>query len=363
MFQNVYRNRRVLITGHTGFKGSWLAHWLLRLGAEVTGVSIDVPTEPSHFARTGLAGLMDDRRMDIRDRTGITDLIRELQPDFVFHLAAQPLVWHSYTHPAETFEVNVQGTVNILEGLRLLDRPCTAVLITSDKCYENREWVWGYKETDRLGGKDPYSASKGAAELAIKGYHASFFSQNSPVRIATGRAGNVIGGGDWAPNRIVPDCIRAWVGKEAVEIRNPRATRPWQHVLEPLSGYLALGMRLLKDRNLAGEAFNFGPPPNQNHTVETLIRAMSDHWAGASFLLTAKENSPHEAGLLKLDCDKANWLLSWKPVLSFADTVRLTAEWYREEGGGKENMLPVTLAQIEIYERLALEGDLEWTRE
>lgn len=363
MFNDSYKKKQVLITGHTGFKGSWLAHWLLRLGSEVTGVSIDVPTEPSHFRLTDLGHLVDDRRLDIRDRHGVIALLKEIKPDFVFHLAAQALVWRSYSNPADTFDVNIQGTVNMLEGLRLLDHPCTAVFITSDKCYENMEWIWGYRETDRLGGKDPYSASKGGAELAIRGYYASYFSSpDSPIRIAIGRAGNVIGGGDWAENRIVPDCIMAWANGESVQIRNPLSTRPWQHVLEPLSGYLTLGMHLLNDNHLNGEAFNFGPAPDQNYTVEKLIETMSNHWPESSWHKISRDNDLHEAGLLKLDCEKAKALLSWKSTLDFRETVQFTIDWYKEGVHLNKSMLPVTLSQLEDFEKIAFRKNNVWAR-
>jgi CDP-glucose 4,6-dehydratase len=241
----VFSGERVLVTGHTGFKGSWLVIWLRMLGAKVAGIALDPPSEPSHFDAAGLAPGMVDLRLDVRDRAALKDRIAQFAPDFVFHLAAQPLVRRSYADPVETYETNVIGTLNVLESLRALDRPCVAVLITSDKCYDNVEWVWGYRETDALGGPDPYSASKGAAELVIRSHVRSYFpSATSKVRIGVGRAGNVIGGGDWADDRIVPDCVRAWSAGAAVELRNPRATRPWQHVLEPLSGYLPLGAAL-----------------------------------------------------------------------------------------------------------------------
>lgn len=262
---NVFANTKVLVTGHTGFKGSWLSLWLTQLGAQVSGISLGVPTEPSHFAAAGLVERIQDYRLDIRDGTALKSLVQDIQPDFVFHLAAQPLVRRSYADPVETWQTNAMGTINVLEALRGLKNPCVAVLITSDKCYDNVEWVWGYRETDALGGPDPYSASKGAAELAIRSYVRSYFPKDGPVRIGVGRAGNVIGGGDWADDRIVPDCVHAWSRGETVQLRNPLATRPWQHVLEPLSGYLNLAIALHLDAKWHGEPFNFGPPAQQNH--------------------------------------------------------------------------------------------------
>ena len=252
---NVFCGARVLITGHTGFKGSWLSQWLKYLGAEVSGIALDPPSHPSHFETIDLAGQIEDHRLDIRDRNRLIERVQEIQPDFVFHLAAQALVRSSYENPLYTMESNTMGSANILEALRELKKPVVAVMITSDKAYENSEWVWGYRETDRLGGKDPYSASKGMAELLIRSYIESFFNaKDSNVTVGITRAGNVIGGGDWALNRIVPDCMTAWSNGEIVNIRSPHATRPWQHVLEPLSGYLVLASNLAESRTRHGQA-------------------------------------------------------------------------------------------------------------
>jgi CDP-glucose 4,6-dehydratase len=360
VFSDLYRDKTVLVTGHTGFKGSWLTAWLLDLGARVAGISVDVPTEPSHFEAVQLASQIDDYRLDIRDGTKLRDAVAEIKPDVLFHLAAQPLVQHSYRSPLETFETNTLGTANLLEVLRQLNRPCTAVMITSDKCYDNVEWTWGYRESDRLGGKDPYSGSKGAAELVIRSYVKSFFSvAGSPVRVAIGRAGNVIGGGDWAEDRVVPDCVRAWAKREAVEIRSPNATRPWQHVLEPLSGYLTLAAQLHLRPELQGEPFNFGPPAE--HSVLALVEAMQQYWPGAGHVIQAR--SGQEAGLLKLNCDKALAILRWRATLDFAETVRMTADWYRQfyEQPGR-TMLEVTLQQIEEYVAVARERGLGWAQ-
>ena len=365
MFADTYSGRRVLVTGHTGFKGSWLTCWLLKLGAEVVGVSKDVPTQPAMFDELGLTRRIKDHRVDIRDLDALRDLIVAEQPDFVFHLAAQAIVSTSYTDPVETISTNVVGTMNVLEVLRTLERPCVAVLITSDKCYDNVEWVWGYRETDGLGGKDVYSGSKGSAELVIKAYLHSFFQNGHAVRLAIARAGNVIGGGDWARDRIVVDCVRAWSEGRSVEIRSPQATRPWQHVLEPLSGYLVLGQAVAQQPQLHGEAFNFGPRAEQNRTVIELLRDLSRHWGLASsdeaYRLTA--NTPfHEAGLLKLNCDKALSRLEWEPNLDYAETVSLVGDWYTAFYREQADMYALTLEQITAYERRGAERNRVWTR-
>jgi CDP-glucose 4,6-dehydratase len=366
-FTEAFSGKTVLVTGHTGFKGSWLTAWLLRLGAKVVGMSIDIPTDVSHFEEIGLAKHMDDRRADIREAKAVSNLVNEVKPDIVFHLAAQSLVRRSYRSPLETFETNAIGTANVLEALRLLQRPCTAVLITSDKCYDNVEWKWGYRETDRLGGKDPYSGSKGAAELVIRSYCASYFdAPDSPVRIAVGRAGNVVGGGDWAEDRIVPDCVRAWHEGRAVEIRNPQATRPWQHVLEPLSGYLWLAALLQRRPELNGEAFNFGPSFFQDHSVGDMIGALSKTWSGeARHQVIPSPDGGAEAGLLKLNCDKAFAELSWRPALDFEEMIALTGAWYDfyYQKGRRENALSLTHSQIDLYQEHARNRAIAWACE
>lgn len=365
MFANIYNGRRVLVTGHTGFKGSWLTTWLLKLGAEVIGISKDVPTQPAMFEELALAGRIKHVQADIRDLDAMCNLITSEQPDFVFHLAAQAIVSTSYSKPVETMTTNVVGTMNILEALRALDRPCVAVMITSDKCYDNVEWVWGYRETDRLGGNDVYSGSKGAAELVIKSYLRSFFQNDHPVRLAVGRAGNVIGGGDWAKDRIVVDCMRAWSEDRNVEIRSPQATRPWQHVLEPLSGYLALGQAVAQQPQLHGEAFNFGPRAEQNRTVVELLGDLGRRWgfdnSDQAYRVTA--NIPfHEAGLLKLSCDKALFHLKWEPNLDYAETISLVGDWYTAFYRERADMYALTLEQIAAYERTGAERNRVWTR-
>lgn len=361
---NFYRGKTVLLTGHTGFKGSWLAIWLSSLGAKVVGLSDALPSEPCNFEVSGIGALVDDRRVDVRDCYAVKQVVDEVQPDFVFHLAAQALVRHSYANPVDTFSVNGMGTAHVLESLRSLNKPVVAVMITSDKAYDNVEWVWGYRETDRIGGKDPYSGSKGVAELIIRSYFSSFFaSEDCNVRLGIARAGNVIGGGDWASDRIVPDCMRAWSRGEKVEIRSPRATRPWQHVLEPLSGYLSLGIELARNADKHGEAYNFGPPANQNHTVGELIDGMSKHWKNVSWVDTSSQQHLHEAGLLKLNCDKAFVDLKWLPTLHFEETVRFTVEWYKAHYEQElDSMLKFSISQIKEYSALAAGRGMAWAQ-
>ena len=280
IFNDVFRSKKVLITGNTGFKGSWLSVWLNSLGAQVYGISKDIPTKPSMFSELGLKKIVTHYEEDVANYNSIKKIIEKVKPDFLFHMAAQAIVATSYNDPLDTIRTNVMGTANVLEALKEINLKCTAIIITSDKCYDNVEWVWGYKESDALGGQDIYSGSKGAAELIFKSYFHSFFKniENCNVRLASVRAGNVIGGGDWADYRIVPDCIKAWIKGESVEIRSPKATRPWQHVLEPLSGYLTIAKKLCEDINFNGESFNFGPKAEYNKTVMELINDLSKNW-------------------------------------------------------------------------------------
>lgn len=330
---DTYAGKRVLVTGHTGFKGSWLCEWLLGLGARVSGMALPPDTQPSLFDQLGLASRLDHRLVDIRDLAAVRAAVESISPDFIFHLAAQPLVRKSYVEPVETYATNVMGTAHVLEAVRLNQQACTVVAVTTDKCYENREWLHAYREEDPMGGHDPYSSSKGAAELVIAAYRRSYFSEEaSPVRLASARAGNVIGGGDWAQDRIIPDCIRALLAGEPVAVRNKSATRPWQHVLEPLSGYLALAASLAgrstRDHNLES-GFNFGPDLASNRTVAQMVEEVLRHWPG-SWLDRSNAGAPHEAGRLNLATDRAFHLLDWKAVWNFDDTVRHTVEWYRE---------------------------------
>lgn len=365
IFANAYQGRRVLVTGHTGFKGSWLTTWLLKLGAEVIGISKDVPTKPAMFQELDLGSRIRHVSGDIRDLGLLRQLTLDVRPDFVFHLAAQPIVSVAYEDPVETMTSNVVGTMNLLEAMRRLENPCVAVLITSDKCYDNVEWEWGYRENDRLGGKDIYSGSKGAAELVIRSYFHSFFQKDHAVRLAIGRAGNVIGGGDWARDRIVSDCMRAWSVGGTVEIRSPQATRPWQHVLEPLSGYLALGQAVERNSRLHGEAFNFGPRAEQSRTVVELLSDLGRHWGleGSNPPYRITGNVPfHEATLLKLNCDKSQFHLKWSPNLDYAETIRMVGDWYSTFYKARANMYTLTVEQITDYERKGAERGLAWTR-
>lgn len=333
-FAGVYAGKRVLLTGHTGFKGAWLAEWLLSLGAEVTGFALPPPTTPSLFDQLGLAKRLRHIEGDVRDLAAVRAVIEEARPDFVFHLAAQPLVRLSYEQPVETYATNVMGTVNVLEAVRLAARPCTVVAITTDKCYENKEWVNSYREEDAMGGYDPYSSSKGAAELVIASYRRSYFSApDSLVKLASARAGNVIGGGDWALDRIVPDCIRAIQRGETIPVRNKIATRPWQHVLEPLSGYLWLGACLSNSQLSAfnshlTSAFNFGPALASNRTVAELVQEILKHWPG-EWADKSDPKAVHEAKLLNLATDKAHHFLGWEPAWPFTQTIEQTVGWYR----------------------------------
>ena len=352
MFNNIYKDKKVLVTGHTGFKGTWLTAWLLKLGADVIGISKDIPTEPSMF--------------DIRDLEKMIEIFIEEKPKFFFHLAAQPIVSTSYSDPIETISSNVMGTTNILEVLKGSNHMCTAIIITSDKAYDNVEQVWGYKEDDKMGGKDIYSGSKGAAELIIKSYYHSFLKEdNCKIKLAIGRAGNVIGGGDWAKDRIVVDCVEAWSKKQSVKIRSPKATRPWQHVLEPISGYLNLGQVLHDDDRLHGEGFNFGPRAEQNRTVKQLLEDLSTYWhfKNVDEAYTVTDNIPfHEAGLLKLNCEKALFHLNWQANMEYKDTVRFTSEWYYDFYNRDKNILDKTLEQISEYETMAQNKGLVWTK-
>lgn len=358
-----YAGKKVLITGHTGFKGSWLTAWLLMAQAQVCGVSKGLPSKPAMFEILKLGSRMHHHIGDIRDLTMMKETVAQERPDFVIHLAAQAIVSRSYDDPIETVSTNTVGTLNLLEALRTVDWPCIAVLITSDKCYDNVEWVFGYRETDRLGGKDVYSGSKAAAELIIRSYLASFFPDDGPVRIGVARAGNVIGGGDWAKDRIVADCMRAWSGGRVVDIRNPHATRPWQHVLEPLSGYLALGAALKERALLHGEAFNFGPRAEQNYTVREVTAELAQGWdAGGPEAITRFTGSVpfHEASLLKLNCDKAQFHLRWEPTLSYQETIALVREWYFGFYRRGKDMYELTLEQIAQYEARARELGRAW---
>lgn len=356
-----YQGKKVLLSGHTGFKGTWMAEWLLSMGAEVVGISLE-PPDASFFDQLALKNRMEHHIQDIRDVARVAELVKAAQPDLVFHLAAQPLVRYSYDHPIETFDTNVMGSVHVLDALRQLEKPCDAVIITTDKCYENKETARPYTEDAPMGGFDPYSASKGACELVVSSYRRSFFHPDDygikhQVSLASARAGNVIGGGDWAPDRIVPDCIRTLAKGEPISVRSPQATRPWQHVLEPLGGYLVLGQKLSEDKasNVWKEVcsgYNFGPDPESNRSVKELVEEVLKSWPG-SWDDQSDPNAVHEAGLLNLSIDKASRLLDWKPVWDFSSAIFETVRWYRGVLVQGEDALETTQAQIAEYsERL-----------
>lgn len=364
MFSDFYKNRRVMVTGHTGFKGSWLCEWLLNMGAEVCGYALDPQAHEILYDQLRLGDrISSDQRGDVNDLKAIAKTVSEFRPEVILHLAAQPLVRLSYDIPVETFATNVMGTAHLLEAVRLSGQACTVVCVTTDKCYENREWLHAYREEDAMGGHDPYSASKGAAEIVISSYRRSFFSSDSQVYLASARAGNVIGGGDWALDRIVPECIRAIRSQQPIRVRNKISTRPWQHVLEPLSGYLHLAASLATAppdaRQQIASAFNFGPTLNSNRTVAELVEQLIQH-TGGQWIDASDPQAPHEASKLNLAVDKAFHLLNWQPVWSFADTIMQTAKWYTEEAQGAS---PQTLSQQQIlhYQACAHSLGLPWS--
>ena len=362
MFNSVYNGKRVLLTGHTGFKGSWLAFWLKQLGAEVCGIALPMETEHSHFDLLDLD--MRSEYADIRDCERIAKIAADFKPEIVFHLAAQPLVRLSYASPVETFSSNVMGTVHVLESCRKVDSVRAVVAISSDKCYENKEQRAGYKESDPMGGYDPYSASKGCTELVISSYRRSFFNNDDfgtkhHTLLASGRAGNVIGGGDWAQDRLVPDIMKAAAKGETVVIRSPYATRPWQHVLEPLSGYLALGQKLLEGRKEFACGWNFGPSGKGNICVEKVVTALAQEWSKIKIKIDPPADAPHEAGLLALDCSKANAELSWHGVWGPEETFKRTANWYKEF---YTNGRVTTADDLSAYLAAAEKENLSWTK-
>jgi CDP-glucose 4,6-dehydratase len=349
-----FKNKKVLVTGHTGFKGSWLTMWLTILGARVAGISNNFPSSPNHYKLLNLNKKILSKNLDIRNLKVLKRFIRKYQPDFVFHLAAQSIVRTAYENPIKTWSTNTIGTVNILESLRQLKKKCIAVIITSDKCYENLEIKRGYHENDRLGGKDPYSASKASADIAIRSYISSFFSyKKNKVLIATARAGNVIGGGDWSSNRLIPDCVRSWSKKKKVLIRSPNSTRPWQHVLEAIYGYITLAINLNKNPSLHGEAFNFGPANNQNYKVVSVIKLMKKYWQNVSWKLYKNNNKIFkESSLLKLNSKKAKKNLKWKSILTFKENISLVANWYKNFYLNSKQAYKLTSSQIEFYQNI-----------
>ena len=364
-FAEVYRGKRVLVTGHTGFKGAWLCEWLLALGADVTGLALPPLTKPALFTQLDLADRMRHHLGDVREPAVVRSAVSACRPDFVFHLAAQPLVRLSYAHPVDTYATNVMGTIHLLEALRDLEQPCAAVMVTTDKCYENRELVHCYREEEPLGGFDPYSSSKAACEIAIASWRRSFFHGHL-VKIASARAGNVIGGGDWALDRIVPDCMRSLRLRQAIAVRNPYATRPWQHVLEPLSGYLWLAA-CLSDSHLCPQeanlcsAFNFGPPTESNRTVERLVQEIIKYWPGR-WEDCSDPKAVHEAKLLSLSVEKAWQVLNWKPTWNFAQALAHTVGWYIQDSVSSSELPSLTRRQIEIYVESARNQNIPWSQ-
>jgi len=342
-----YQGKKVLVTGHTGFKGAWLTIWLNALGAKVVGVALAPRTEKDLYNLAGVESLTEkDYRQDIRDLAGIREVFEAEQPEVVFHLAAQAIVLDSYSDPVYTYETNVMGTVNLLEACRLTDSVRTAVFITTDKCYDNKEWVYPYRESDPMGGYDPYSSSKGACELIINSYRNSFFRKQQKD-VASARSGNVIGGGDWSPHRLVVDLIRAIEANQPLEVRSPAAVRPWQHVLEPLSGYLLLGAKMMQQRNQFDDAWNFGPESNGAYQVRDLIELLVEYYGTGEWIDRSNGTHMHEANLLTLDISKAKNFLHWRPALDLKETVRLTVEWYKHYA--TENVQDLCRKQIQEY--------------
>ena len=353
-FSKIFKNKNVIVTGHTGFKGSWLSLWLTMMGANVIGLSKDIPSNPSHFKTIKLKNKIVNKKIDIRNLKSLKKIIKKYKPDYVFHLAAQALVKKSYTDPIYTWQTNAFGTLNILESLRILKKKCIVVLITSDKSYKNLEIKRGYVENDILGGKDPYSASKASAELVIQSYISSFFPlKKTKVFIGIARAGNVIGGGDWSENRLIPDCVKSWSKNKKVLIRNPKSTRPWQHVLDAISGYLYLALKLKKNKKLHGQAFNFGPNNIKNYDVMFLVKLMKKKWRKISWKIINKNNKKfYESNLLKLNCNKARKILKWKAVLNFSDTINMVTDWYKIYYTKPRKAYETSCKQIREYEKI-----------
>ncbi|CAA6819705.1 MAG: Similar to CDP-glucose 4,6-dehydratase (EC [uncultured Sulfurovum sp.] len=362
LFKGIYKDKTVLLTGHTGFKGSWLAYWLSKMGAKVVGYSLEAPTTPNHLS------LLDFKMIsviaDIRDQQKLDETFATYQPDIVFHLAAQPLVRLSYDEPVDTFETNVMGTIKVFEAAKKTPSVKAIVNITSDKAYENKEWIWGYRENDPMGGYDPYSASKGCAELVVNSYRNSFFNLNDygkthNILLASCRAGNVIGGGDWAQDRLMTDIMLSVSQGLKVDIRSPHATRPWQHVLEPLSGYLAIGQKLLEGKQAFAEGWNFGPENEGSITVQKVVESVKEHWSDIDYTIAKGDKPLHEANLLKLDCSKANILLEWKSVWNSHMTFEKTVLWYKEY---YTNTLISTEEDLNTYITDAKKKALDWTK-
>lgn len=350
-FEKIYKGKNVLITGHTGFKGSWMSIWLNSLGANVIGYALDPYTEYDNFVVSNLKDKIIDIRGDIRDKNKLNEVFKKYKPEFVFHMAAQPIVSISYELPVDTYEINVMGTINVLEAIRNTAETKVGIIITTDKCYQNVEQVWGYRENDSLGGYDPYSSSKGAAEIAINSWRSSFMNPNNyeshGKSIASVRAGNVIGGGDWSRNRLIPDCIRALENEEIIEIRNPNAIRPWEHVLEPLSGYLLLGLKIYNNPSLYCEAWNFGPNINSAIPVIDICNKIVDKYGRGNIKCIENREKIYESNILTLDISKAIFKLGWHPTLNIDEALSLTVDWYKRYRN--ENTYDLCLEQIKIF--------------
>ena len=352
ILNNIYEGKKVLVTGHTGFKGGWLSLWLKELGAEVIGYSLDPLTQPSFFEAVDLKNKLIHIIGDVRDEKHLLSLFKKYQPEFVFHLAAQSLVRLSYKKPRLTYETNIMGTINVLETVRKTNSVKACIVVTTDKCYEDKEWIYGYREIDPMGGYDPYSSSKACAELVVSSYRNSFFNpedygKNHNVALSTVRAGNVIGGGDWGEDRLISDCVKTFSQNKIINIRNPQATRPWQYVLEPLSGYLLLGSKMYKDGKRYSSTWNFGPNDNDIITVEEMVKSVIMNWGNGDYKIDTS-NQPHEAGLLKLDTSKVRTFLGWKPVYNIFETSKRTINWYKHFYNAieKEKLYKITVNEI-----------------
>ena len=353
-YKKIFKNKKILITGHTGFKGSWLTAWLLKMGAKITGISLNIPTQPSHFQNLKIQKKITNYFFDLNNFKKFNKIISLVKPDFIFHLAAQALVKESYQDPFFTFKSNTVVTLNLLEILRNYKKKCTVVIITSDKVYKNLESKKGYRENSILGGVDPYSGSKAAAEMIIHSYLKSYFNKKEKnfISIAIARAGNVIGGGDWAKNRLIPDCMRAWSKNKKVLLRNPNSTRPWQHVLEAVWGYINLASKLNKNSKLHCEAFNFGPSPKSNYPVKKIVNLMKKNWKNIKWVIEKEQNKVYETNILKLNSSKSLKLLNWKSILSISETMNMVSDWYRNFYSKKIRKENKTLDQISLYEKL-----------
>ena len=349
--KKIFKNKKVIVTGHTGFKGSWLTLCLKYLGAEVLGISKNIPTKPSNFISSKVYKGIKSKKINIKDFKKVKKIINQFKPDFIFHLAAQSLVNTSYKDPRDTWQTNLIGTINVLESIRYLNKRVIAVIITSDKAYKNVEKKEGYKETDLLGGEDPYSASKSSAEIAIQSYYKSYLKRKKNIFLGVARAGNVIGGGDWSKDRLIPDCVRAWSKGKTVFIRNPKSTRPWQHVLEAVWGYIFFSAKLNFISNLNGQAFNFGPNTSKNFKVIDVIKVIKKYWSHIKYIVQNKKQKKfHESSLLKLNCKKAKKNLKWKTVLSFEETIKMTAFWYKNFYKNKKKIREISIDQINQYD-------------